>query len=99
MHVLLLILLPLLLVSLWVFASYLPVTSKQLSVQRYNRVLAIVALLSPIGVTVYFWQLSLHHTLTGSWPIMAILASIFVFAIILLLGTALRAIIFDRDGE
>lgn len=99
MHVLLLILLPLLLVSLWVFASYLPHTPKPRTVQRYNRILALVALLSPFGVTLYFWKLSFHNTLTGSWPIMAILASIFVFAVILLLGTALRAIVFDREEE
>ena len=99
MHVIFLILLPLLLVALWVFANYLPNTTNQRGVQRYNRFLALVALLSPIGATGYFWYFSRHHELTGSWPIMAILASIFIIVLILLLGSALRMMLYDRDED
>lgn len=99
MHVIFLILLPLLLISVWVFANYLPNTEQRNSVQRYNRVLAILALLSPVIVIAYFWYLSRHSELTTSWPVLVVFASILLIAIILLLGSALRMMLYDRDDQ
>ena len=99
MAVLFLILLPLLALSLWLFANYLPRTHKLAAVQRYNRIAAVVALLSPIGVTTYFWYVARHTTLTASWPILAILASILTIAVLLVIATLLRKVIFDNGEE
>ena len=99
MHIILLILIPLLLVALWVFASYLPKTPHRRAVQRYNRLLAVAALLSPFGVGTYFWHLSRQQELTSSVPMLVVLTSLFVIALILLLGSALRMALFDRESD
>lgn len=99
MAVLFIILLPLLFAGVWAFANYLPNTDRRHAVQRYNRLLAVIALLSPIGVGFYFWQISRQQELTSSLPVLVVLASIFVIALILLLGSALRMMLFDNEQD
>lgn len=99
MHVLLLILLPLLFIGIWVFANYQPDTPRRAAVQRYNRILAILTLLSPLGLGLLFWWLSRTGSLTASWPVLTIMAGILLMALMLLFGSALRMMIFDTSKD
>ena len=97
MIILMLILSILLLAGLWVFANYLPKTNKLKAVQRYNRIVGVLALLSPVLLSGYLWYLSHSGELTTSWPVLAVLSSLMMIAVILLLGSALRMMIFDEE--
>lgn len=97
MIILMLVLSLLLLAGIWVFANYLPKSSKPKAVQRYNRLLVVFTLISPLGLSGYLWYASRHGELTASWPVLAVLSSLLLIAVILLLGSALRMMLFDEE--
>jgi preprotein translocase subunit SecY len=99
MAVMFLILFPLLFASIWLFANYLPETKKRLAMQRYNRVLAVIALLSPLGVVAYYGYSCRQAESTASCAVLAILGSVLLVALILLFGTVLRMLIFDESNK
>ena len=90
-------LVPVLLITTWLFFRFSPRRSDPRPVFRYNIGVFVVGLMLCAGWTVWIRAQLVTGPDVAWWPVLAILGSLAVFPLILLAGALVRNVLIFRD--
>ena len=82
--------------SVWFFVRAQPETERATALKRFNGVVVVLAVVTVIATTFYFWATTGHSVDSGWWVALAILGTVFFVCVLLALATILRFFVFRR---
>ena len=91
------ILAPLLLVCVVLFIRFQPRAGNKSTKNRFNIIVAALATLASIAVSIYFWRTTGQSVDSVWWPVLATYGSMFLISLILVISILIRYAIFKKD--
>ncbi len=91
------ILAPLLLACVVLFIRFQPKAANKSTKNRFNIIVAALAILASIAVSIYFWRTTGQSVDRAWWPVLATFGSMFLISFILVVGVLIRYAIFKKD--
>ena len=80
--------------AVWFFVRAQPKTERVAELKRYNVIVIVLAIVTVVATTVYFWATTGQSVDKGWWVALAILGSVFFVCVLLALATIFRFFFF-----